>query len=67
MPEDDMLNWFIVGLQLWAQSEVEMSNPCILEDAYVAAERLVDTQHKPFTPSTKVGKKLDHRGKKDEQ
>ncbi|KAF3772442.1 hypothetical protein EJ110_NYTH57923, partial [Nymphaea thermarum] len=44
MPEKDKLNWFIIGLQPWAQADVERSDPQTLEQAYVAAERLADTQ-----------------------
>ncbi|KAF3775202.1 hypothetical protein EJ110_NYTH50309 [Nymphaea thermarum] len=38
MQKQDKLDWFILGLQSWAQSEVERSNPETLEDAYVVAE-----------------------------
>ncbi|KAF3791821.1 hypothetical protein EJ110_NYTH12711 [Nymphaea thermarum] len=51
----------------WAQSEVERSNPETLEDAYVVAERLVDTQRKSYTNAFKPSKKPDHGGKKDDQ
>ncbi|KAF3785779.1 hypothetical protein EJ110_NYTH27078 [Nymphaea thermarum] len=37
----------------WAQSEVERSNPETLEDAYVVAERLADTQRKSYTNTFK--------------
>uniref|UniRef100_A0A5K0WII9 Ty3 transposon capsid-like protein domain-containing protein n=1 Tax=Nymphaea colorata TaxID=210225 RepID=A0A5K0WII9_9MAGN len=31
MPEKDKLHWFIIGLQFWAQADVERSNPETLE------------------------------------
>jgi hypothetical protein len=67
MSDENRLNWFIVGLQPWAQSEVERSNPETLEEAYMTTERLVDTPRKTFTPSTKARKKSDHRGKKEDR
>ncbi|KAF3771604.1 hypothetical protein EJ110_NYTH60042 [Nymphaea thermarum] len=67
MQEQDKLNWFILGLQSWAQSEVERSNPGTLEDAYVVAERLADTQRKSYTNAFKPSKKPDHGGKKDDR
>ncbi|KAF3779114.1 hypothetical protein EJ110_NYTH33679 [Nymphaea thermarum] len=67
MQEQDKLNWFILGLQSWAQSDVERSNPETLEDAYVVAERLADTQRKSYTNAFKPSKKPDHGGKKDDQ
>ncbi|KAF3771576.1 hypothetical protein EJ110_NYTH60137 [Nymphaea thermarum] len=67
MQEQDKLNWFILGLQSWAQSEVERSNPGTLEDAYVVAECLADTQRKSYTNAFKPSKKPDHGGKKDDR
>ncbi|KAF3793261.1 hypothetical protein EJ110_NYTH10052 [Nymphaea thermarum] len=67
MLEQDKLNWFILRLQLWAQSEVEMSNPETLEDASVVAERLADTQRKSYTITFKPAKKPGHGGKKEDR
>ncbi|KAF3782308.1 LINE-1 retrotransposable element ORF2 protein [Nymphaea thermarum] len=67
MQEQDKLNWFILGLQSLAQSEEERSNPETLEDAYVVAERLTDTQHKSYTNAFKPSKKPDHGGNKDDR
>ncbi|KAF3781161.1 hypothetical protein EJ110_NYTH37170 [Nymphaea thermarum] len=67
MQEQDKLNWFILGLQSWAQSEVKMSNPKTLEDAYVVAERLTYTQRKSYTNAFKPSKKPDHGGKEEDQ
>ncbi|KAF3772664.1 hypothetical protein EJ110_NYTH55676 [Nymphaea thermarum] len=66
MQEQDKLNLFILGLQSWAQSEVERSNSETLKDSYVVAERLADTQRKNYTNTCKPSKKLDHGGKKDD-
>uniref|UniRef100_A0A5K1AML1 Retrotransposon gag domain-containing protein n=1 Tax=Nymphaea colorata TaxID=210225 RepID=A0A5K1AML1_9MAGN len=66
MQEQDKLNWFILGLQSWAKSEVERSNLETLEDAYVVAERLADTQRKNYTNAFKPSKKPDHEGKKED-
>ncbi|KAF3783748.1 hypothetical protein EJ110_NYTH31420 [Nymphaea thermarum] len=54
-------------LQSWAQSEVLRSNPETLEDAYVVAERLADTQRKSYTNTFKPSNKPDHGGKKDDR
>uniref|UniRef100_A0A5K0VLI5 Ty3 transposon capsid-like protein domain-containing protein n=1 Tax=Nymphaea colorata TaxID=210225 RepID=A0A5K0VLI5_9MAGN len=67
MPEKDKLHWFIIGLQSWAQTDVERSNPETLEQAYVTAERLADTQHKSYIDTFKAMKKSDHGGKRDDQ
>ncbi|KAF3779878.1 hypothetical protein EJ110_NYTH40500 [Nymphaea thermarum] len=67
MPEKDKLHWFIIGLQSWAQTDVERSNPETLEQAYVAAERLADTQRKSYTDTFKATKKSDHGGKRDDR
>uniref|UniRef100_A0A5K0WPN1 Retrotransposon gag domain-containing protein n=1 Tax=Nymphaea colorata TaxID=210225 RepID=A0A5K0WPN1_9MAGN len=67
MQEQDKLNWFILGFQPWAQSKVERCNPETLEDAYVVAERVVDTQHKSYTNTFKPLKKPDHGGKKKDR
>uniref|UniRef100_A0A5K1DG26 Uncharacterized protein n=1 Tax=Nymphaea colorata TaxID=210225 RepID=A0A5K1DG26_9MAGN len=66
MQEQDKLNLFILGLQPWAQSEVERCNLESLEDAYVTAERLTDTQRKSYTNTFKLLTKPDYRGKKEE-
>uniref|UniRef100_A0A5K1DDF7 Uncharacterized protein n=1 Tax=Nymphaea colorata TaxID=210225 RepID=A0A5K1DDF7_9MAGN len=66
MPEKDKFHLFIIGLQSWAQADVERSNPETLEQAYVEAERLVDTQRKSYTDTFKSMKKFDHGGKKEE-
>ncbi|KAF3771842.1 hypothetical protein EJ110_NYTH58893 [Nymphaea thermarum] len=65
MPEKDKLNWFIIGLQPWAQADVERSDPQTLEQAYVAAERLADTQHKSYTETFKPTRESDHNGKEE--
>ncbi|KAF3774499.1 hypothetical protein EJ110_NYTH52613 [Nymphaea thermarum] len=67
MPEKDKLHWFIIGLRSWAQADVERSNPETLEQAYVAAERLADTQRKSYTDTFKAAKKSDHDGKRDDR
>uniref|UniRef100_A0A5K1EEG4 Retrotransposon gag domain-containing protein n=1 Tax=Nymphaea colorata TaxID=210225 RepID=A0A5K1EEG4_9MAGN len=67
MQEQDKLNWFILGLQSLAQSEVERSNPETLEDAYVVAERLADTQRKSYTNTFRPSKKPDHERKKKDR
>uniref|UniRef100_A0A5K0Z6W4 Retrotransposon gag domain-containing protein n=1 Tax=Nymphaea colorata TaxID=210225 RepID=A0A5K0Z6W4_9MAGN len=67
MPEKDKLNWFIIGLQSWAQANMERSNPESLEQAYVAAERLADTQHRSYIDTFKSTKESDHDGKRDER
>uniref|UniRef100_A0A5K1BG64 Retrotransposon gag domain-containing protein n=1 Tax=Nymphaea colorata TaxID=210225 RepID=A0A5K1BG64_9MAGN len=67
MQEQDKLNWFILGLQSLVQSEVGRSIPETLEDAYVVAERLVDTQCKSYTNAFKPSKKPDHGGKKEDR
>ncbi|KAF3778629.1 hypothetical protein EJ110_NYTH43078 [Nymphaea thermarum] len=66
MPEKDKLHSFIIGLQSWAQTDVERSNPETLEQAYVAAERLADTQRKSYTDTFKATKKSDHDDKRDD-
>uniref|UniRef100_A0A5K0ZIP7 Retrotransposon gag domain-containing protein n=1 Tax=Nymphaea colorata TaxID=210225 RepID=A0A5K0ZIP7_9MAGN len=67
MPEKDKLHWFIIGLQSWAQTDVERSNPETLEQAYVAAERLADTQRKSYTDTFKAVKKSNHGGTRDDR
>ncbi|KAF3777979.1 hypothetical protein EJ110_NYTH44642 [Nymphaea thermarum] len=67
MPEKDKIHWFIIGLQSWAQPDVERSNLETLEQAYVVAERLADTQRKSYTDTFKAGKKSNHCGKKDDR
>ncbi|KAF3775347.1 hypothetical protein EJ110_NYTH50681 [Nymphaea thermarum] len=67
MPEKDKFHWFIIGLQSWAQTDVKRSNPETLEQAYVAAERLADTQRKTYTDTFKATKKSDHGGKRDDR
>nr|VVV76546.1 unnamed protein product [Nymphaea colorata] len=67
MLEKDKLHWFIIWLQSWAQVDVERTNPETLEQAYVAAERLADTQCKSYTDTFKSVKKSDHGGKKEER
>uniref|UniRef100_A0A5K0WI92 Ty3 transposon capsid-like protein domain-containing protein n=1 Tax=Nymphaea colorata TaxID=210225 RepID=A0A5K0WI92_9MAGN len=66
MPEKDKLHWFIIGLQSWAQADVERSNPKTLEQAYVATERLADTQRKSYTDTFKSTKQSDHDCKREE-
>ncbi|KAF3787938.1 hypothetical protein EJ110_NYTH21957 [Nymphaea thermarum] len=65
MPEKDKLNWFIIGLQPWAQADVERSDPKTLEQAYVAAERLADTQRRSYTETFKSTRESDHNGKEE--
>ncbi|KAF3780593.1 hypothetical protein EJ110_NYTH38817 [Nymphaea thermarum] len=65
MPEKDKLNWFIIGLQPWAQADVERSDPQTLEQAYVAAERLADTQRKSYTKTFKSTWESDHNDKEE--
>ncbi|KAF3792450.1 hypothetical protein EJ110_NYTH11550 [Nymphaea thermarum] len=65
MPEKDKLNWFIIGLHPWAQADVERSDPKTLEQAYVAAERLADTQRKSYTETFKPTRESDHNGKEE--
>ncbi|KAF3794876.1 hypothetical protein EJ110_NYTH06453 [Nymphaea thermarum] len=65
MPENDKLNWFIIGLQPWAQADVERSDPKTLEQAYVAAERLADTQRRSYTEIFKPTRESDHSGKEE--
>ncbi|KAF3781173.1 hypothetical protein EJ110_NYTH34457 [Nymphaea thermarum] len=65
MPKKDKLNWFITGLQSWAQADVERSDPKTLEQAYVAVERLADTQRKSYTETFKSTRKSDHNGKEE--
>ncbi|KAF3778942.1 hypothetical protein EJ110_NYTH42526 [Nymphaea thermarum] len=65
MPEKDKLNWFIIGLQPWAQADVERSDPKTLEQAYVAAERLADTQRRSYTEIFKPTRESDHSGKEE--
>nr|VVW57182.1 unnamed protein product [Nymphaea colorata] len=67
MLEKDKLHWFIIELQSWAQADVERSNRKTLEQAYVAAERLADTQRKSYTDTFKSTKKSDHDGKREER
>uniref|UniRef100_A0A5K0XHY9 Uncharacterized protein n=1 Tax=Nymphaea colorata TaxID=210225 RepID=A0A5K0XHY9_9MAGN len=67
MPEKDKLHWFIIGLQSWVQADVEISNPETLEQAYVAAERLADTQRRSYIDTFKSTKESDHGGKKEER
>nr|VVW92636.1 unnamed protein product [Nymphaea colorata] len=67
MPEKDKLNWFIIGLQSWAQADVERSDPKTLEQAYVAAERLADTQRKSYTETFKPMRESDHNGKEQQR
>uniref|UniRef100_A0A5K0XD87 Retrotransposon gag domain-containing protein n=1 Tax=Nymphaea colorata TaxID=210225 RepID=A0A5K0XD87_9MAGN len=67
MPEKDKLHWFIIRLQSWAQADVERSNPETLNQAYVAAERFADTQHRSYTYTLKFTKKSDHDSKREEQ
>nr|VVW91769.1 unnamed protein product [Nymphaea colorata] len=63
MPEKDKLNWFIIGLQSWAQADVERSNLESLEQAYVAA----DTQRRSYIDTFKSTKESDHDGKREER
>ncbi|KAF3777674.1 hypothetical protein EJ110_NYTH45308 [Nymphaea thermarum] len=65
MPEKDKLNWFIIGLQPWAQADVERSDSKTLEQAYVAAERLADTQRRSYTETFKSTRESDHSGKEE--
>ncbi|KAF3778087.1 hypothetical protein EJ110_NYTH44265 [Nymphaea thermarum] len=65
MPEKDKLNWFIIGLRSWAQADVERSDPKTLEQAYVVAERLADTQRKSYTETFKSTRESDHNGKEE--
>ncbi|KAF3793066.1 hypothetical protein EJ110_NYTH02464 [Nymphaea thermarum] len=65
MSKKDKLNWFIIGLQSWAQADVERSDPKTLEQAYVAAERLADTQRKSYTETFKSRRESDHNGKEE--
>ncbi|KAF3781462.1 hypothetical protein EJ110_NYTH37059 [Nymphaea thermarum] len=65
MPEKDKLNWFIIGLQPWAQADVERSDPKTLEQAYVATERLADTQRKSYTETFKSTRESDHNGEEE--
>nr|VVW53372.1 unnamed protein product [Nymphaea colorata] len=67
MPKKNKLNWFIIGLQSWAQADVERSNPQILEQTYVAAERLADTQRRSYIDTFKSTKESDHDGKREER
>uniref|UniRef100_A0A5K1DQJ1 Ty3 transposon capsid-like protein domain-containing protein n=2 Tax=Nymphaea colorata TaxID=210225 RepID=A0A5K1DQJ1_9MAGN len=67
MTEKDKLHWFIIGLQSWAQADVERSNPETLEQAYVAAERLADTQRTSCTDTFRSMKDSDHSGKREER
>nr|VVV75273.1 unnamed protein product [Nymphaea colorata] len=67
MPKKDKLHWFIIGFQSWAQADVERSNLETLEHAYVAAERLADTQRRSYTDTFKSTKKSDHDGKREER
>ncbi|KAF3791709.1 hypothetical protein EJ110_NYTH13718 [Nymphaea thermarum] len=60
MIEKDKLHWFIIGLQSWAQADVERSNPETLEQAYVAAECLADTQCKSYTDTFRSTNESDH-------
>ncbi|KAF3784921.1 hypothetical protein EJ110_NYTH29203 [Nymphaea thermarum] len=55
------------GLQSWAQADVERSNPETLEQAYVAAERLADTQHRSYIDTFRSTKESDHDGKREER
>ncbi|KAF3776081.1 hypothetical protein EJ110_NYTH49117 [Nymphaea thermarum] len=63
MQKQDKQNWFILGLQSWAQSKVEKT----LEDAYVVAKHLADTQRKNYTNAFKPAKKPEHGRKKEDQ
>nr|VVW57207.1 unnamed protein product [Nymphaea colorata] len=46
---------------------MDRSNPETLEDAYVVAECLVDTQRKSYTNTFRPSKKPDHGGKKEDR
>ncbi|KAF3783021.1 hypothetical protein EJ110_NYTH18382 [Nymphaea thermarum] len=48
------------GLQPWAQADMERSNPKTLKQAYVAAERLADTQRISYTETFKSTREFDH-------
>ncbi|KAF3793446.1 hypothetical protein EJ110_NYTH03566 [Nymphaea thermarum] len=52
-------------LQPWAQVDVERSDPKTLEQAYVAAERLADTQRRSYTEIFKPTRESDHSGKEE--
>ncbi|KAF3785838.1 hypothetical protein EJ110_NYTH26888 [Nymphaea thermarum] len=65
MPENDKLNWFIIRLQSWAQADVKRLDPKTLEQAYVAAEHLADTQRKSYTETFKSTRESDRNGKEE--
>ncbi|KAF3783000.1 hypothetical protein EJ110_NYTH18306 [Nymphaea thermarum] len=53
------------GSNLGPQADVERSDSKTLEQAYVAAERLADTQRKSYTETFKSTRESDHNGKEE--